>query len=185
MVAVWIQGLHPGYIGLQPPTRRLQPEPEQSAHMLPDTEVALNSPAMWNSARANGGAPAGCTTTQNSMPAELAGLLCTAVAACRQVGTAAPLHPAPYAPSAPNRTAARPLSAAYRSSVGPLVHSVLSARWLPEGLLPCQSMGGHVFEDYRTGAGSRSGSGSGSGSRLGVRVRARGRGERCRGRGYG
>ena len=125
----------------------LQPEPEQSAHMLPDAEVALNSPAMWNSARANGGAPAGCTTTQNSMPAELGGLLCTAVAACRQVGTAAPLHPAPYAPSAPNRTAARPLSAAYRSSVGPLVHSVLSARWLPEGLLPCQSMGGHGLQD--------------------------------------
>ena len=44
--------------------------------MLPGAEVASNS------ARANGGAPAGCTTTQNSMPAELLGLLCTAAAAC-------------------------------------------------------------------------------------------------------
>ena len=50
----------------------LQPGLEPSAHMLPGAKVASNS------ARANRGAPAGCTTTQNSMPAELLGLLCTA-----------------------------------------------------------------------------------------------------------
>jgi hypothetical protein len=116
--------------------------------MLPGAEVASNS------ARANGGAPAGCTTTQNSMPAELLGLLCTAAAACRQVGTVAP--GARYALSAPKRTAARPLSAACRSSVGPLVQPALSARWLPAGLLPCQRTGDRVVEGYRTAARSRS-----------------------------
>ena len=135
-------------VGLQRLACRVATGLEPSAHMLPGAAVESNS------ARANGGAPAGCSTTQNSMPAELLGLLCTAAAACRQVVTVAP--GARCALSAPKRTAARPLSAACRSSVGPLVQSALSARWLPAGLLPCQSTGGRVVEGYRSAARSRS-----------------------------
>ena len=135
-------------VGLQRLACRVATGLEPSAHMLPGAAVESNS------ARANGGAPAGCSTTQNSMPAELLGLLCTAAAACRQDGTVAP--GARCALSAPKRTAARPLSAACRSSVGPLVQSALSARWLPAGLLPCQSTGGRVVEGYRSAARSRS-----------------------------
>ena len=104
----------------------LQPGLEPSAHMLPGAEVASNS------ARANGGAPAGCTTTQNSMPAELLGLLCTAAAACRQVGTVAP--GARYALSAPKRTAARPLSAACRSFRPTLGRAIIFRSGLEAGM---------------------------------------------------